>query len=79
MPVYLLLTVLLAAAPTSPASEQCDAKPFTLTKPVKAQAPAKQKAEPGPKASATVAASKAEPAKPKPKPLADCDQPKKKG
>jgi hypothetical protein len=76
MPLFLLMTMLVSAAPATPGSEQCDAKPFALTKPVK---PAAKPAAEGPK-KATEVASKAD-AKPKPraKPLADCDQPKKKG
>jgi hypothetical protein len=76
MPLFLLMTMLLSAAPATPGSEQCDAKPFTLSKPVK---PAAKPATEVPKKASEVA-SKAE-AKPKPKakPLADCDQPKKKG
>lgn len=75
MPAFLLLTVLLAAAPAP--SEQCDAKPFTLGKPVKPQAPAKPAAETT-KKTAEAKATEAKP-KPKSKPLTDCDQPKKKG
>jgi hypothetical protein len=73
MHAYFVMTVLLAAAPAPPASEQCDAKPFTLNKPVKPGA------KPGSEAPKKTTAPKAAEAKPKPKPLADCDEPRKKG
>jgi hypothetical protein len=73
----LLLLVILSAAAPAPASETCGPTKFTLNKPVQTEPPAKQKAEPGPKASATMAKSEAAKAKPKTKPLADCDKPKK--
>jgi hypothetical protein len=69
----LLFAILSAAAP----SETCGPTKFTLNKPVQTQPAAKQKAEPGPKASAVTARSEAAKPKPKIKPLADCDKPKK--
>ena len=73
----LLLFAILSAAAPAPASATCGPTKFTLNKPVQPQPPAKQKAEPGPKASATMAKSEAVKTKPKTKPLADCDKPKK--
>lgn len=75
MSPFVLLTVLLASAPAQPASEQCDAKPFTLNKPAK---PMTKPAAEAPKKTTEAKAVEAKP-KPKPKPLADCDEPKKKG
>ena len=73
----LILLALLSTAPAAPNSAQCDAKPFTLTKPAKPQPAVKPAAEP-PKQ--TTEAKAAEPkAKPKPKPLSDCKEPAKKG
>lgn len=77
MPAFLLLIFLTSTAPPTPSSDQCDAKPFTLNKPVKA--PAKPAAQAPKKANEVANRAVETKPKPKPKPVADCDQPKKKG
>ena len=63
----LLLFAILT--PPAPASTTCGPTKFTLNKPLITETPAKKpEAQPAPKAKV---------AKVKPKPLADCDKPKK--
>jgi hypothetical protein len=60
----LLLFAILSAGAPAPASTTCGPTKFTLSKPLATEAPAKKpEAQPAPK--------------PKVKPLADCDKPKK--
>lgn len=70
----LVAFLILSAAASTPASETCAATKFTLNKPVAAQAPAKPKVvvPPKPKPKTDIAQ-----AKPKTKPIPDCDKPKK--